>query len=84
MTGRRIGDLDIEELHDALWPHAASLRCPRCGADSRLRAWVELVGDEIRCGKCRARSTKALLVRLVAEDGAARDRALELARETAL
>jgi len=75
-----VESLSIAELHEALWPGATSPRCPRCGVSSNLVRWVELADDELCCGKCHARSTKALLVRLVAEDGEARDRALDLAQ----
>jgi len=73
----------LHDLLTLLYPNATTPVCLRCGADSTLTAYVAIVGDEVRCERCRARSTRALVVRLIAEDGYAVDRAEAMTRAMA-
>lgn len=72
--------LPVEALAAALrpdWPapFCPAPFCPRCGATNVLSEWVTVEADAIRCARCRRRSSRALLERLVAEDADAADRA---------
>ncbi len=67
--------LPLDILVFALYQRESTPVCPCCHADSTLTAYVAVVDDEVRCERCRTRSTRALVVRLIAEDGYAVDRA---------